>query len=300
VPARLHAPLFQLNRIEATWANCLAFKNSESFDAAALTDFLAAKSVLATLPHQTIPSNDEAATIRQFLINNDDLQDGVYLQYVKGLPNTFDKFPRDLSLGKLRILIDEMKIDFTKENLESLEYKLELKVLFVVKNIERYLNDEATYQLDDDFREILIDQNLSDFQKLALIRLMDLTLLSDRPLRAGKVGIILDKNSADLSALNAETARAMILNSSPISVQISLLNKLHSLFSDNDVRDVLALLPKPFSEINFGYYTPRVENTAVNETLVEWLAERNIISSWKNSYFGEEIRINLFRRDRTT
>lgn len=300
VPTRLHARVFQLNRIEATWANCLAFINSDDFDAASLTDFLAKMPVLATLQHQAIPGDDKAAILRQFLINNDALQDNVYQEYIKRLPYKSNKFPSGLGLTKIRILILEAKVDFSKENLETLKNWLELQVLFVVKNIESYLRDEVTYQLGDDFREILIDQNINDFQKLALIQLMDLTLLPGLPLRSGKVGIILDRTGTDLSAINDETARAMILNSSPVSVQISLLNKYHLLFNDDEVRDILASLPKPFSEIRFGYNSPRLEKTLVNTKLVEWLAERNIISSWKNLQFGEEIRINLYRRDHTT
>lgn len=297
VPARLHALVFQLDRIEASWANCLAFKNSKVFDAAILTGFLETKAALATLPQQAIPDDDKAAVLRQFLINDDALQDATYRTYIKELPRTFKKFPSDLGPGKLRILIEEAKINFTKENVDVLQEQIELQVLFVSRNIDAYLKDEPTYALNDDFREMLLAEDIGDTQKLAIIRSMDLALLPDLSSRAGKVGVILDRTDAEVSALNTEAARAVILNSAPIPVQISLFNKCQEVLSDGDVRTILAALPEPFSEIKTGYHTPKIDKTDINIELVKWLKKRNIISSWGDAFFSDAIRINLYRRD---
>jgi len=297
VPVRFHPLVFQLARIEATWANCLAFIDSEVFDAAILTGFLDTKTALAALPQQAIPDDDKAAALRQFLIGNDALHDATYRTYVKELPKTFKKFPSDLGPGKLRILIEEARVNFTKENVDTLQEQIDLQVLFVVRNIETYLKDEATFALKDDFREMLLVQDIGDARKLAIIRSMDLTLLGGLPSRAGKVGAILDRTGADASALDTEAARAVILNSAPIQVQISLFNKCQKVLSNSEVREILAAFPEPFSEIKTGYYTPRIDKTDINIELVKWLDERNIISSWGDTFFGDEIRINLYRRD---
>lgn len=300
VPVRLHVRVFQLERIEASWANCLAFKNSEVFDPEIFTVFLETKSALANLSRLPIPDDDKAAALQQFLINNDALQDATYRIYVHGLPRPFERFPSDLGLGKLQILIEEAKINFTKENLDNLQDQTDLKILFVVRNIEAYLKEEPTYAVNDGFREMLLGEDIGDARKLAIIRSMKLSLLPELPARAGKVGSILGRTGADVSDLNAEVARAVILNSAPIPVQISLLNKCRDVLSDSDVRNILASLPEPFSEIKFGYYSPRIDKTDINIELVKWLDERNIISSWSETYFGDEIRINLYRRDTAT
>lgn len=296
VPVRFHSLVFQSARIDATWANCLAFMASEVFDAAILTGFLETKGALAALAQQAIPDDDKAAVLRQFLIGNDALQDDTYRAYVKKLPKTFKKFPNELGTGKLRVLIEEARVNFTKENLDALQGQIDLQVLFVAENIDAYLSDESTFALEDDFRELLLGEDIGDTRKLAIIRSMQITVLGGLPSRAGKVGAILARTGADVSALDTEAARAIILNSEPIQVQISLFNKCQKTLGDGDVREILAALPEPFSEINTGYHAPRIVKTDINIELVKWLDERNIISSWGDTFFGDAIRINLYRR----
>ncbi len=297
VPVRFHSLVFQLGKIGPSWKNCLAFMGSEAFDAAIFTGFLETKAALAALPQQAIPDDDKAAVLHQFLINDDALQDVTYRIYVQRLPRTFIKFPSNLGLGKLRVLIEEARVNFTKENLDALQGQIDLQVLFVAGNIEAYLKDEATFALEDDFRELLLGEDVGDRRKLAIIRSMDLTLLGGLPSRAGKVGAILERTGADVSALDTEAARAIILNSAPIRVQISLFNRCQKTLGDGDVREILAALPEPFSEIKTGYHSPRIDKTDINVELVKWLDERNIISSWGETLFGDAIRINLYRRD---
>lgn len=252
---------------------------------------------MATLSRQAIPGDDEAVVLRQFLVNDDALQDAAYRAYVKALPKTFTEFPSELSSNKLRILIEESRINFSKETVEALQDKIDLQSLFVAMNIAAYLKDEAKFGLDDNFREILLGEDIGDTHKLAIIRSMDLALLDSLPSRAGKVGAILERTGADVSALDSETARAVILSSAPIQVQISLFNRCQKVLSDGEVREILAALPGPFSEIKTGYQSPRIDKTSVNIELVKWLDERNIISSWGDTLFGDAIRINLYRRD---
>jgi hypothetical protein len=297
VPARLYALVFQLNKIEPSWANCVAFQTSDVFDAAILTGFLETEPALALLPQQAIPDDDKATALRQFLIGNDGLQDVAYRTYVRMLPKKFKDFPTDLGPSKLLILIEEAKVHFTTDSLYSLQKHIDLQVKFASRNIEIYLSNEANFAINDDFREMLLTSEIDDTQKLAIIRSMNLTLLPDMPSRAGKVGAVLGRTGADLSNLGVEAARAVILNSTPIDIQVSLLNKCQNVLSDGDVRSILSALPEPFSEITFGYHYPRIDNTDINTELVKWLDKRNIISSWSKFYFGDEIRINLYRRE---
>lgn len=296
VPTRLHALLFQLAKVEASWDNCLAFLASENFDAESLTAYLNRKATLAVLSQHAIPDGDKALGLRKFLIENDVLQDAAYRGYVQRLPRPFSKFPENLGAGKLQILIEEKKITFSHTNLSLLAANSDLQILFVTKNIEQYLRNEGTFAVDDEFREKLLASDIRDDHKLAIIRSMDLTLLASQPSRAGAVGPILGRTGADMSVLDSGSARAIVVSSTPISVQISLFNKCQSILSDGDVREILALLPAPFSDIKTGYYTPRVEKTEENIELVKWLDSRDIISSWSEAFFSDEIRINLYRR----
>lgn len=297
VPVRFHSLVFQLNRIEASWANCLAFVDSKAFDAEVLTGFLETNSVLATLSQQAIPDGDTAFKLRRFLINNKDLHNGAYRTYIRGLPRPFKEFPSVLDVDKLQIIIEEAKVVFSKENVDALQEDSALKALLVVKNIEKYLKEKEAFAFDDEFLEILLKENIDDTAKLSIVRSMNLSSIGDLPTRASIVGPILERTGADISSLNSRAARAVILNSAPIQVQISLFNKCHRILNDDEVREIIAGLPTPFSEIKTGYHSPTIDKTETNIEFVKWINKRNIISSWRPTVFGEEIRINLYRRD---
>jgi len=294
VPIRFQSLVFQLGRIEASWENCLAFMNCDAFDEEILTDFLETKAAFDALTIRPIAGDEKTARLRLFLISNDAMADVNYRAYVKVLPRKFDKFPDELDASKWRILIEEARITFSSGTVSALGEQVGLQLLFVVNNIEDYLKGVSAFALDDDFRERLLGENIGDDQKLAIIRSMDLTSLGGLPVRAGKVGVILERTGADTDLLNPEGARAAIVNSSPVRIQISLFNKCEKLLSSSDVRRILAELPRPFSEINAGYHKPTIENNVQNVEFVGWLKSRSIISSWKLTILGD-IRINLFR-----
>ncbi len=297
VPERLHAMLFKLSVIEPTWVNCFAFMKGEGFEAESLVGYLDRVDVRAAILEHPIPSDPDSLQLRQFLLNAGSLSDVAYREYAHALPKPFNKLPEGLEPSKLRILIDEGKITFTKESLDALVDNGDLQVLFVAANIDTYLADPDTFALDDDFREELLRSEIDNEAKLGIIELMDLDALADLPERSALIGSIIDNIDANISNLNGGIAQSLITHSTPIATQISLLNKYHSLMADDEVRHVLANLSKPFSEIKTGYNKPRLENTPENQKLVRWLDSRNIISSWsEGSFLDDDIRVNLYRR----
>ena len=172
-----------------------------------------------------------------------------------------------------------------------------MQVLFVAANIDTYLTDPDNFALDDGFREELLRSEIDSVAKLRLVELMDLEALVGLPERSALVGSIIDNTDANISNLNGSIVQSLITHSTLIATQISLFNKYHSLMTDDEVRHVLANLPKPFSEIKSGYNKPRLENTLENQNLVRWLDSRNIISSWsEGGFFTDDIRVNLYRR----
>jgi hypothetical protein len=59
-----------------------------------------------------------------------------YREYVRALPNTFKNFPTSLDSSKLTTLIEERKITFSEETLESLDVNTDLPVLFVAETLK--------------------------------------------------------------------------------------------------------------------------------------------------------------------
>lgn len=299
VPAGLHAILFELRRIEPKWENCIAFMEGSGFAAEILVAYLDREGVRAPILKHPLPSDPTTLSLRRFLVNADALSDDGYREYIRALPNTFKNFPESLDSSKLTILIEERKITFSKDNLDSLDVDTDLSVLFVADNIDAYLASPDMFGLDDVFREKLLQAEITDDDKRAIIDLMDVTALTERPERAAIIGPILNRTNAKIPGLDAAKARSLILNSRPIGTQISLFNKIQSSMTVDEACQVLAELPEPFSEITTGYHTPRLPNSNENRDLVQWLDTRGIISSWSEGggwFLGEDIRVNLKRR----
>lgn len=166
------------------------------------------------------------------------------------------------------------------------------------KNIESYLDEPAIFALDDGFLEHLLQTEMTDEQKASVIGLMDINTVVSLPGRAALLGPIMDRTNSNLSKLNADVAKSLIAHSTPVSTRISILNKVNDSLTDDDVRQVLADLPPPYSDIKTGYYAPRLDNNSENRTLLSWLDSRNIISSWKvdKGYFTDDLRVYLYRR----
>ncbi|MDN3519971.1 ATP-binding protein [Halomonas ramblicola] len=296
VPEKLHSMLFKTNVIEPAWGNCLAFMGADGFDADCLVEYLDRDVVRAAILRHPIPSDSDSLKLRQFLINAGSLSDTAYREFAHALPKPFKKIPEGLEPPKLRILINEGKINFTQENLDALADNMDLQLLFVANNVDKYLADPENFAIDDGFREELLRTEINNLRKLKIVELMDLEELVDLPGRAALIGSIIDKSDTIISIPNGSVAQSLVINSMPIATQISLFNKYHCLMDDDEVRHVLADLQPPFSEIKTGYKTPRLENNPDNRDLVSWLDERNVISSWSDGGFlNNEIRVNLYR-----
>jgi hypothetical protein len=296
VPLKYQAMLFQHDLVKPTWANCLDFMRSEAFEREVLIEFLDREDVRTSIRDDRIPDGPNERPLRQFIVDAGTLSDAAYRDYVRVLPKRFEAFPEGLEPAKLRILIDERKVTFSKDSLAQLPDE-ELQVRHVATNITEFLSNPAAFELDDDFLEKLLQSEVSISAKRAIVGLLDLPAAASVPARAALVGQILDATDTNAGSLNADVARSLVVNARPIRTQISLFNKLEPVLTNEDVRHVLADLPRPYSQNKTGYQTPRLTNSPENLALVKWLATRKIISSWsEGGLFTNDIRVNLFRR----
>ncbi|WP_226634146.1 hypothetical protein [Novosphingobium profundi] len=299
IPESRHAMVVEFGRIAATWENCIAFMCSGGFAAEILVDYLDRDDVRTALTSRSLANEPQTLPLRRFLVNADALSDRSYRDYVRALPKAFREFPKDLDSAKLGILIEEHKITFSAENLGTLDAETDLLVLFVSENIQAYLAKPEAFPVDDDLREELLNGTINDGNKRAIIDLMDLTTLAERPERAALIGPILDRTNVGISGLDATKSRSLILHSKPVETQISLFNKLHLNLTVDEACQILVALPKPYSEISIGYHIPRLVKSDRNRELVQWLDSRGIISSWSEGggwFVDDEIRVNLKRR----
>ncbi len=297
VPKRLHVMLFELGVIEPTWRNCLTFMEDEVFEADSLVGYLDRDCVRAAILEHSISSDEDSRKLRQFLINAGSLSDAAYRDYAHALPSSFKRPPEGLEPTKLRILIDEGKIKFSKESLDAFADHRDLQVRLVAANIEPYLADPDNFALDDSFRAELLRSEIDHVAKSRIVELMDLRELVGHPELSALIGPIINNTDAKISNLDGDSAQTLIIHSKPIETQISLFNKYHDLLTNDEVHHVLDNLQKPFCEIKTGHNRPRLKKSSENLDLVRWLDSRNIISSWsEDRFFTDDIRVNLFRR----
>lgn len=295
VPLRFHAPIFRMQKIEPSWENCLAFVTGKAFDSETLTTFLAQEDSQAALSSVTIDEDESALPLRLFVFNNNGLAENTYRTYVRTLPRKFKQFPEEIDAEKLLILIEEQKITFSERAFARLADHSDYQVLFIAKNIDAYFEIKDQFSLDDDFREKLLGSDITNDQRLKIVGDMDLTLIAGLPSRASVVGELFHRTGADISHLSAESAQAIVVNITPVAAQISMFNKCQNMLSDEQIWQTLHGLPKPFSEIKPGYRSYTVPDTSENRELLDWLVQRKFVSSWKEAYFGNELRIYTFR-----
>jgi hypothetical protein len=296
IPYHLHPYALEHNRIGVSWENCLTFLSSESFSSERLTTYLQDAGITKALFAMDIPNDKETLPVRQFLLNNEDFDSVTYRSYVSKLPREFKDFPNELSHEKLRILTEERRISFSVQNFEFLEDQLDLRVLFVEQNIDTFLSASGDFKIDDDFRMGLLGSKISDEQKKTIVQDMDPVSIATDATRASVVGPIFDRTNFEPDEVGFDFLHSIIVNSTPASVQISLLNKSNEALSDEQVRSIFEGLPEPYSDIATFGKSPKVENAPFNQYLVEWLEQRKIISSWKPTLTEKEIRIHTFRR----
>ncbi|MBT0668119.1 ATP-binding protein [Novosphingobium profundi] len=297
VPETLQVAVLDLEKIEATWDNCLSFLDSDAFDATVLTRFLNNEGSMRALAPHPLPGGKPGEALRKFIIENAELKDEAYATYVQSLSDRLNAFPGQLSAEKLAILVEHDAVTFSADSLSQLGDDPALGAAFVVRNITAFLEVEGDCALDDDFRQILLEAAISDEHRLRIIRTMDLRLLADMASRAALVGMIIARTGVKVENLDANSAGAVIVSTRPLATQITLLNMLHDQFDDQQLRDLLQSLPAPLSEIKPGFGTPRLDSNDTNLEFVTWLKKRGFISSWtQGAYFDKSIRMNMFRK----
>lgn len=293
VPPGFHGALLTNRKIEPTWVNCVSFMVSEVYSSDLLTAYLQGDEARSALSRQPVPGDDGARVLRQFLVGNEALSLDVYRAYVRMLPKRFQSFP-DVSPSKMKVLIEEDKIEFSAENVEHLEVE-DLKVLFVVQNVGAYLADPDKYAIDDPFRHKLLNATITDAQKMKVIADIDPGFVATNAPVASAIGPILGRSNIRPDDFGPQFVQAVVVNARPEALQISLLNKLHGALSVAEVRDLLRGLPEPYCDIaSFGKF-PRIDDSEANQQLASWLKERGLISSFAPALFGG-IRINTFRK----
>lgn len=296
IPAAFHQIALVGQQIEFSWENCLAFMNSEEYDSDLLTTYLQDSKTVAALSRKSIPGDEAFVDLRRFIAANDALDLQIYQSYVQRLPRQFGYVP-EVGAGKIKILIEEHKISFSPKTFGSLPND-ELQLLFIAAHFPAYDAKKGDYSIDDEFRAKLLQTEITGAQKLNLIHDMDESFVVGSPSVAADIGPILGSSSIETIDFGVDFLKAVILSTRPIEVQITLFNKVNRALTVSDVREVLRGLPKPYQDIRTFGKSPKIVGSDVNRQLAFWLKQRNIISSFGDTFLSGEIKIHTFKKAR--
>lgn len=299
IPEAVYSMLFETNKIEPTWGSCLTFMESEQFEPDSLVNYFDQDDICKALLKESLPDGKEREDLALFFVKSESLSDDRYREYICAFPLTFSNILEGLGLTKIQILIESKKLTFNNKNLDFLDQYRDLQLKFIVDNIDKFLATPSLYELEDDYLEDLLKSDISNANKIEIIKLMDLDEAIGRPERLAIIGKIIKDADADISHINEGLAKEIVINSSPIEIQILLLNKFNSLISNDVIYQILTNLPEPFCRIKIGGWSVRIPHSSENLKLVEWLKSRDIISSYSedlHKYSDDKIRVNLYRK----
>lgn len=297
VPTRFYSTLIEHSMVEPKWENLIRYTGLENYSGDLLTAFMQEGSNKKALLADHYENNKASLALSRFILKNEEFSDAELRGYLNIVPVTFTNFPEKENASRRQILVEEGVIGFNNDTFGVASEEDELLIALLVQHIGAFLGNKSDYLVEDRILAALLEEEISEAQKLEIARDINVSTVATDPQIAAVVGPVLDRSGIALKDFDFEYIKSIITNSSPTRVQISLLNKCQSFMSEDQVRLVIASLPAPYSTIAEYWVYPRIENTEQNQVLTEWLEEREIISSWSKTLLGD-IRINTFRRAR--
>lgn len=292
-PPEFFPMLFSGNMAAATWDNCLTFLASESYNSELLTAFLQEPRAFETLSKKPVPTGEGAIALSKFLYENVEFELGQYRAYAKLLPERSNGFP-DVDWDRLRVLVEELKVPLTPENFAYLENGEDLQVTFVSLNFATYQDSEDSYPMSVKAKRNLLLASISDEEKLFVVAGIEVSDVSADPALATIVGELILRRQPGTLRFSSELMEAVISKSSPIGLQIDLLNAWHEKFDRDLVLQILSRLPAPYAHIAVSGKAPTLETNDRNARLATWLDRGNFISSVTRPVLGG-IRLNSYR-----
>lgn len=297
VPERFHSLLFEHNMIEPKWVNVLCYLSIDEYSASVLTGFLQDGGNSKVLLADEYEKNDETVVVSRFIIRNEELSDAELERYLEIVPTVFKDFPDDVNVERRQILATSGVIALNNDSFSTAAEDDETLVALLVRWITEYLENKASFAVKEHIQKSLLSSSLTDAQKLSIVLDLDSGSVATDAELAALVGPVLDRSDVDLTKFDFSYLNAVVQNTSSTERKISLFNKCQQQMTEDEVRQILAELPSPYSTIADYWVYPKIEDTEQNRILAEWLKTRGVISSWSTTFLGD-LRINTFRRPR--
>lgn len=296
VPTELWTTLLDQEKIEITWPNVSEYFGIDEADKDLLTQKVVSDKWLNKLGESKFesdkPTKEHQLSLARFFLGNDDIENSLYTKLVKQTPYKWNGF-HDVSVPKMKILVDEIKVSLCKVTFDSAIDDKSLVASLIEKNSSAYFKAKSEYPIDDSVIEILLRSTLTSDQKIDLCHDVTEAGINSSKNLANIMGELLAPDSVDCSKIDDQILKALIATVQPVENSIRLLNKVIPTWTEPDTMAAIATLPDPYVDIaNYGK-RPKLTKNDLNTRFAELLNSRGFISK-----FGDEdksIRISTFK-----
>jgi len=297
VPENLWPHLLLEEKVVISWENISEYLKSDSFDESVVTELLNRQNIVEPLSNVDISieglGEDEALSLSNFIFRNNKITDSNYFCLIKCLPYEYRDFPTDMSEEKIKCLANEKTVILTADSFDFAGNDAQLVAKLISNDFNAYLKQQEIYSINDDVCELLLLSEITDENKVAVCLEVTSQGVIESEQLSQLIANVLVANDVDCSKVDDAVLSSAIVNAQNISDSIRLLMKCLPKWEQIKVIEVIAGLPKPFSEISVYRKRPKIDNNKVNLAFAKLLEEKGYISSINEK--GDSIIINTFK-----
>jgi len=297
IPENLWSHLLLEEKVVISWKNISEYLKSDGFDEPVVTELLNRQNIVEPLSNVDIPiedlGEDEALSLSSFIFRNNKLTDPNYFRLIKCLPYEYRDFPTDMSEEKIKCLANEKTVILTEDSFNFAGNDGQLVATLISNDFNTYFEQQEIYAINDDVRKLLLLSEINNENKVAVCLNVTPQGARESEKLSQLIANVLVVNDVDCSKVDDDVLSSAIVSAQNVSDSISIFMKCLPKWGPVKVMEVIADLPKPFSEISVYGKRPKIDNNKVNLEFAKLLEEKGYISSMKEK--GDSVIINTFK-----
>jgi len=294
--------LFGSNKVVSTWSNAFKYYNNSDTDNDILINYLNikenAESISKTKCGKEYSEENEFFTqeLLKLIINTNEFNIESYEHLIKNTGWIYNDLDiSSLDENKISLLIKYNRFQFEKVCFDTLKENTDtLHISLIEKNQDRLLEkfEEFEFETDDLTKILQLDQNiLPDSIKKDLVEKIDYDLISNT-----NIAKLIYKYVDKTIIKSIYYTKKMLLNLENLESKINLVVEQKSAFSDEELIEILQLLPDEYNKIsNLDGKQTTLNDNYYNKKLIEILKDREFITNDKPE---KKNKIRLYIKNR--
>ncbi|WP_430414270.1 hypothetical protein [Parasphingorhabdus sp.] len=296
LPTSLWSDTLSEQKIRLSWSDVSMYLAKFEDEKSTLVDAMQAQGNLECLSNEKIVidklGEKEASKLSDFVYDNDSFGDTEYCSFMKCMPYRYNRFPTDVSDGKISCIADLALLNLNRETFDFCSDKDDLKTKLIASNFGIYIDKKDEYEVSNEIRKSLLTNELENNQKIQIAQELMLEEDADETELLQQLASLFNSVGTDISKFNNNAVlRATITNPVNSGSAIELLTKSMSKWTELEVMDILKKFPYPYYQIATYGKRPSLKGSDRNLKLATALKAKNFISSYSVGWTGK-IRVN--------